>query len=168
MRTAAKPARQSRSVPDRPGEARAAKTEVAAATGDKYAKQTQFGPGRIGNGRAAAGQSRETNPIWRRIVRNKPNFRPWRVGQGLGDEERTWKTNPIPGLRDTPPFHYSIIPPFPRDADCAKQTQFRQLGQGSGTRDEYASCTNKANLPIGTETGVRNKANSPEGSEKDK
>jgi hypothetical protein len=55
------------------------------------------------------------------------------------------QTNPIPGGRDTPALHYSIIPPFQPDADYAKQSQFSP--ERGGTR------------PRGRETIVRNKPN---------
>jgi hypothetical protein len=49
------------------------------------------------------------------------------------------QTNPIPGGRDTPPFHCSIIPPFQSDADRAKRSQF-PAGPG-GTKDKCAKRT---------------------------
>jgi hypothetical protein len=63
--------------------------------------------------RARASQSCETNPIW-----------------GL-----SCHTNPICGRiggRDTPPFHYSIIPPSKADAYRAKQSQFFDCRLGTG------------------------------------
>jgi hypothetical protein len=60
-------------------------------------------------------QSCETNPISRQ----------GRVGRGLGDGGRggTVQTNPI-GQENTPPFHYSIVPPSQSDANRAKRSQF--------------------------------------------
>jgi hypothetical protein len=80
------------------------------------------------------------------ILRNKPNsarsVRPWQAD--CAKQSQTWEdwgrwakkvmvcgpgspesgmrqTNPIPGRRDTPPFHY---PSFQTDANHAKRTQF--------------------------------------------
>jgi hypothetical protein len=39
------------------------------------------------------------------------------------------ETKPIADGRDTPVFHYSIIPPFQSAAHCAKQSQFRAEGE---------------------------------------
>jgi hypothetical protein len=82
----------------------------------------------------------------RSILRNKPNsarsVRPWQAD--CAKQSQTWEdwgrwakkvmvcgpgspesgmrqTNPIPGRRDTPPFHY---PSFQTDANHAKRTQF--------------------------------------------
>jgi hypothetical protein len=53
-------------------------------------------------------------------VQNEPNLPESSADPG----GEMCKTNPIPGRRDTPLFHYSIIPPFQSDAKCAKRSQF--------------------------------------------
>jgi hypothetical protein len=99
----------------------------------------------LGTTRSPVGERCETNPI--------PGDAGWDGGGGTkgrggnrakqtqsrrsarAAEGRMCKTNPITrsgaprrcrgvGRRDTPLFHYSIIPPFQSDADCAKRTQF--------------------------------------------
>jgi len=74
-------------------------------------------------------------------------------GRGLGDEGQTCKTNPILSGQDTPSFHYSIIPPFQSDADCAERTQFPG-GAGWdgawGTRGKRAKRTQFPLAPGGT------------------
>jgi hypothetical protein len=67
---------------------------------------------------------------------HQPERGPW--GEG-----RTCETNPIPTRQDSPAFHYSIIPPFQSDADCAKRTQFPAVPGGTrpqarGTRGKCA------------------------------
>jgi hypothetical protein len=47
--------------------------------------------------------------------------------------------------RETPVFHYSIIPPFQSEVDCAKRSQFPVgWGVASGTWGE-GCCTNEPN-----------------------
>jgi len=63
-------------------------------------------------------QSCKTNPI---------SGAAGREGTGATwGEGKTCKTNPISGRRDTPVFHYSVIPTSQSDADRAKQSQFRR------------------------------------------
>ncbi len=92
-------------------------------------------------------------------MQNEPNSRRGRlgwahrgVGRGANRAKRTQfagescETKPTSGGRDTPPFHYSIIPPSQSDAYRAKRTQSpagpggTRLG-GRGTRDKCAKRT---------------------------
>jgi hypothetical protein len=70
------------------------------------AKQTQFGGARPG--------SQDAN------VQNEPNC----SGRPGARRTRCAKRTQFPAGRDTPPFQYSIIPPFRSNADCAKRSQF--------------------------------------------
>ena len=78
---------------------RAGRGRKGAGRGGKCAKRTQFPATPGGRGRGGGGRGA--------IVRNKANSE--QVG------------------RDTPPFHYSIIPPFQPDGNCAKRI-FRHRG----------------------------------------
>jgi hypothetical protein len=61
---------------------------------------------------------------------NKPNSRRSQVGQGCNCAKRTQLSRA--GGRDTPLFHYSIIPPFQSDTPCAKQSQLPEAGHRGG------------------------------------
>jgi len=52
---------------------------------------------------------------------------------------------PAAGGRDTPLFHYSIIPPFPSDVNHAKQTQLGPAGRRTGSLEEE-NVQNEPNL----------------------
>jgi hypothetical protein len=78
--------------------------------------------------------------------------------QGHGATDKTCKTNPIPGRRDTPPFYCSIIPPFPAGpggmgpegrgtrGKCAKQTQFGHVVRASPVAGR-ANCATSPRCP---------------------
>jgi hypothetical protein len=106
----------------------------AGGTRGNSAKQTQFAPTRPGTG--AGGRGRR-----RRNAQNKPN-----------SPERTMPDKPNSGrggLREAPPFQYSIIPPFESDAYRAKRSQstgrfrtqlYNQSQSGVPSREEGCRC----------------------------
>jgi hypothetical protein len=86
-------------------------------------------------------------PGGRGCVQNEPNSSIADWGQTCGravalrpaasdPPRRLCKTNPISGARDTPLFHYSIIPVFQAYGFCAKQTQFAGVAMGGKCRPE--------------------------------
>jgi hypothetical protein len=76
----------------------------------------------------------QTKPIsesrpeaWGSLVQTKP------IGRG----GRSRQTKPVSGGRDTPSFHYSIIPPFQSDAACTNKANFRSSGRRAGSRTRH-------------------------------
>jgi hypothetical protein len=80
-------------------------------------KQTQFGGPSRREGVIADKQSQtwEAWGIWVKMVS---------ASGAAWPESEMCETNPIPGGRGDPPFHYSIVPVFQSHTYCAKQTQF--------------------------------------------
>jgi hypothetical protein len=77
-------------------------------------KTKPIGPAGSGRG----GEMRETNPIRPRWAKKTIA----RASHPSGWASAPNKAN-LAGRRDTPPFHYSIIPVFQPHADCAKRSQ---------------------------------------------
>jgi hypothetical protein len=103
----------------------------------------------------------------RPVVQNEPNLacRP-------GPRRRNVQNNQFPVGRDTPAFHYAIIPSFQPQACCAKRSQFapheHKSRRPAGLRQNKANSRTdgkgreRARLPVPPVGAiVRNKANLP-------
>ena len=111
-------------------------------------KTNPIWPG-LGGSRAPEGERCKTNPIPVSLPAGGIPSIPVFYHSTIPVQYRLCETNPIPGGRGNPSFHYSIIPVFQSDADCAKRTQFPAVSggmwpQGSGMRGNRAKRTQLA------------------------
>jgi hypothetical protein len=130
--------------------------------GANRAKRSRFRPPRAGPGPRRAKDAKRTQSLDCGIRTDLRRDASPAAGCLHPAEDKTRKTNPIPGRRDTPAFHCSIIPPFQSNTDCAKRTQFAVGGQGRpSSRPKglamppvlWATARNKANCSPGRARG---------------